>query len=383
MSRYEPYEQADEWMIQPTQSVHSRVAQRTARGLAACRLVVGALGVLMAAVRVSGQTPPQPPPAQPAQYLQSLGLGDSQLRAADGGQAVVRLLKTEGNHDIAVFGMIAVHASRDAVIARALALQGFVLAQASRTGVFGTPPTAADVAAVGFDRTEYKGLRNCHPSDCDFKLPASAMQSFIDGVAWSSPNAKEEADQRLRDYLLGLVSAYQTLGTAGMPTYDDGPGVRAGDAFAAVLAQSAPLLTEYAPELERYLTTYPSGRPDAAHDFVHWWEKRLPRMRPTLMVDHVVVYAPPNGTAFIARKQIYANHYFEGGLELLAVIEGEASGGAPTTYLITVRRFRFDYLPGGILNVRGRVRNHVIEGTRDDLMRERAAIERAASEPGR
>jgi hypothetical protein len=40
------------------------------------------------------------------------------------------------------------------------------------------------------------------------------------------------------------------------------------------------------------------------------------------------------------------------------------------------RRFPFDYLPGGILNVRGRVRNHMVDATRDDLARERAAIER-------
>jgi hypothetical protein len=295
----------------------------------------------------------------------------------------VKLLKSEDNRDVAVFGMVAVHASRETVVSRALALQGMVLAQASRAGVFSTPPVTGDVAAVAFDHSEYKGLRNCHPGDCDFKLPTAAMRTFTNGVDWSSPNAKAQADQHLREYLLRLVADYQARGTDAMPTYDDGPGARAADAFAAVLAQSAPTLSEYAPELQRYLTTYPSGRPAAAHDFVYWWEKRLPRMRPTLMVDHAVVYAPPNGMTVIARKQIYANHYFESGLELLAVIEGGAPGAPPTTYLITVRRYRFDYLPGGILNVRGRVRNHLLDGTRDDLAGARAAIERASADGGR
>jgi hypothetical protein len=348
----------------------TRNGQAGVRGLRA-----GVLAVLLPLFPVIGQTPPRSLPGTPERYLRTLGLDDAPLRAADGGQVVVRLLKTEDNRDVAVFGLIAVRAPRDSVVARALDRKGMVAAQASRAGVFGQPPSAADVAAVAFDHSEYKGLRNCHPADCDFKLSAPQMTSFNTGVDWSSPNAKADADERLRTDLLRLVTDYESRGNAAMPTYDDGPGVRSADAFAAVLAQSAPILTEYAPELERYLSTYPSGRPAGAHDFVYWWEKRLPRMRPTLVVDHVVIHAPPNEIAFIARKQIYASHYTEAGLELLAVIEGDASAPEPTTYLVTVRRFRFDYLPGGILNVRGRVRSHLLEATRDDLARERAAIE--------
>lgn len=361
-------------------SRNEAVAHGCGYGRVVRRLVVGALGVLLAPVAAGGQTPS---PASPEQYLRSLGVDESALRSADGGQAVVRLLKTDDNRDVAVFGMVAVRASRDSVLARALDLEGAILGRTSRSGVFGNPPTAADVAAVAFDHSEYKGLRNCHPGDCDFKLSTSTMQAFIGDVDWSSPNAKAQADQRLRDDLLRLVADYETRGNAALPVYDDGPGVRAADAFGAVLAQAAPTLTEYAPELHRYLTTYPSERPAFARDFFHWWEERLPRMRPTLVVDHVVVYTPPNGTAFIARKQLYASHYFEGRLDLLAVIEAGAPGGPPVTYLITVRRFRFDYLPGGILNVRGRVRSHLVEATRDDLTRERAAIERMSGAPAR
>jgi hypothetical protein len=85
------------------------------------------------------------------------------------------------------------------------------------------------------------------------------MQSFTAGVDWSSPNAKTQADQRLRGDLLRLVADYERRGNAAMPTYDDGPGVRSADAFAAVLAQTAPMLATYAPELHRYLTTVSGG----------------------------------------------------------------------------------------------------------------------------
>ena len=338
-------------------------------------LVAGASGLALLSATAISQ--PQPPPAATAeQYLRSLGLGASQLHAADGGQVLVRLIKTDDPRDVAIVGMMAVRASRDAVVARALDLSGFVVAQASRAGLFRSPPSPADVAAVELDRSEYKRLESCRPGHCAFKLSASAMQSFTADVDWSSPNAKAQADQRLRGDLVRLVADYERRGDAAMPTYDDGPGVRSADAFAAVLAQAAPMLAAYAPELHRYLTTYPAGRPAGAHDFVYWWEKRVPRMRPTLMVDHAVVYAPPNEPAFIVRKQVYATHYTEGGLELLAILDGDPAAPVPVTRLIVVRRLRFDYLPVGLFNVRGRVRSRLVEATRDDLTRERAAIER-------
>ena len=355
--------------------------QRSLQALQAFQSAVRcrALALVAASYAITGSASAQSASAVSAeQYLRTLDLGAAQLRAADAGQVVVKLLKTEDPRDVAVFGMVAVRVPRDSVVARAIERHGFVVAQGSRTGLFGTPPTAADVADVSFDRSEYKALRGCRPGDCDFKLSASAMQGFSGGVDWSSPNAKREADERLRTDVLRLVTEYETRGNAAMPTYDDGGGVRSADSFDAVLAQSAPTLSAFAPELQRYLATYPSERPAAARDFIYWRELRLPRMRPTLLVDHAVVYTPPNAPAFVARKQIYASHYFEAALELLAAIEGEAEGGATVTYLITVRRFRFDYLPGGILNVRGRVRNHMVDAMRDDLTRERSGLDSAA-----
>ena len=120
---------------------------------------------------------------------------------------------------------------------------------------------------------------------------------------------------------------------------------------------------------------------------MYWSEDRIRHMRPTLTVNHVVTYVPPSGTAFLAKKQLYASHYFEGGLELLAVHAnvGPSSSEAvstPNVYLVVVRRFRFDYLPGGLLNVRGRVRRQLLDKTRADLMRTRTAIENPAASSG-
>jgi hypothetical protein len=46
---------------------------------------------------------------------------------------------------------------------------------------------------------------------------------------------------------------------------------------------------------------------------------------------------------------------------------------------MTVHRFRFDALPGGLFNIRGRVRRQLVDATRADLERQRAAMQRDPS----
>src|SRR4029079_9026531 len=161
-------------------------------------------------------------------------------------------------------------------------------AGASQFGVFGNPPSLGDVRDVAFDRAEYRDLRDCRPRDCDVKLSAGEMAAFARDVDWLSPNAKAQADERLRTGLVGLVADYRRRGDAGLALFADGGGeVRGGDAFAALVAQARELAA-FAPDVLRYLTTYPAGPPAGARSFVYWSENRIGRMRPTLTVNHVV-----------------------------------------------------------------------------------------------
>ena len=325
-------------------------------------------------------------------YLVTLGLTASDLRAAAQGDAAVRLLPTQEGRDVAVAGVIGVRALRAVAVTRAMGDPALIAVGASRLGVFNDPPSLADVHDVAFDRSDYRDLRGCRPTDCDFKMSAGAMSAFARAVDWSSPNAKAQADDGLRTGLLRLVADYRRHGNVAMPLYADGGSeVRAGDAFAALVAQAREMVA-FAPDVLRYLTTYPAAPPIGARGFVYWSENRVGRMRATLTVNHVVTYVPPSGTAFLAKKMIYANHYLEGGLDLPAIVDAGtsagtavgASAGTPNVYLFAVRRFRFDYLPVGLFNVRGRVRNQLVDRTRADLVRTRMAIEQpAASSSGR
>ena len=313
------------------------------------------------------------------QYLRrTIGLDSAQIASAEHGQAVVKLLKSENARDIAIFGMIGIGVPRATYMPRVLDLERLIGTRTSRFHIVGDPASAADVAGVTVDGSEYRELRRCQRGSCNFKLPASAMETFAREVDWNAPDVKTQLEARIRSALLQLIAAYRARGDRAMVTYDDVGGIRSSDVFAALLAQS-PELYEYAPELHRHLTSYPSSSASHARDVLYWSEDRMERLRPTLTLNHLVAYTPVSGATLIARKQIYASHYFEGAFELLAVVDAPAFDGGPGVYLLTVRRYRFDNLPGGILNIRGRVRDAFLNQTRSDLERARAANEKAKS----
>ena len=92
------------------------------------------------------------------------------------------------------------------------------------------------------------------------------MATFANEVDWSSPNAKAQADEHLRTALVRLVADYGQRGNDALPTYDDGGGeVRAGDAFNALVAQARELAA-FAPDVLRYLTTYPAAPPNGVQE---------------------------------------------------------------------------------------------------------------------
>ncbi len=181
---------------------------------------------------------------------------------------------------------------------------------------------------------------------------------------WSaSPSdLKTQLNAYARHRLVEYVTDYRTRGDSAMAIYDDRGNLnqRSSEAFAAQLAES-PYVYENVPSLRKYLAAYPHGSlPAGAAEILFWSEDVLPRLRPILSVTHLVVYAPPElpSVTLVARKQIYANHYFETAVDLTCVIDRD-----PGSYLLVLRRFRFDNLPGGILNIRGRA----IGALRDQL----------------
>lgn len=309
-------------------------------------------------------------------YLQdSIGLDAKEMAEIERGRVVSKVLPTQQPRDITVFGIVAVRTTRDAYVARLTDVRRLQALRSTEFGVVRDSATAADLAGISTDESDYRDLRDCKANDCKFKLPESMMRQFAQGVDWNGREAKAQADSMMRADLASLIARYRASGNSAMVRYDDYRGTPSSDVFAELLGQSS-FLRDYSTELRDYLVNYPARRPEGARDALYWSQDKISRLRRTLTLTHMVVYTPAAGTPIVARKLIYANHYFEGALELLGVFDAPPESGMPRIYLVTVRRYRFDNLPsGGFLNIRGRVRDQLANLLRSDLEKERKASE--------
>ncbi|HEV8381717.1 MAG TPA: hypothetical protein VGQ29_09030 [Gemmatimonadales bacterium] len=324
----------------------------------------------MLTLLLSLQAAPQRP-AQLTQFLQqSIGFDTEQLAAVERGEPVVKVLEAHDRRDVVVFGIITLPVAREQYV-RALRDFPTSLRTPNRTqlGIFSDPATEADVAAVTIDNRDVREMKNCKPGDCVVKLPATDMRRIHDQTNWSAPDVQAQLSGYARRRLVEYVTDYRRRGDSAMAVYDDrgNLNVRSSEAFAAQLAES-PYVYQTVPSLRNYLADYPrNALPPGAAEIVFWSEDVLPHLRPILSVTHLVVYTPPElpGMTLAAAKQIYANHYFEAAVDLTAVVDRN-----PGAYLVVLRRYRFDNLPGGILNIRGRAINALRDQLTLDLRRQ-------------
>jgi hypothetical protein len=331
--------------------------------------------ILVAALLSAAATPARAMqrPAALTQFLRDrIGLDTAQLAAIERGQAVVKVLDTKDRRDVAVFGIITAALSREAYVTRVRDFPHW-LHTPTRTqlGIFSDPATAADVAALTVDARDVAELRDCRPGDCNVKLPATEMQRIREEIDWKAGDVQSRVDAYARRRLLEYVTDYRVRGDTAMAVYDDRGNVRSSDAFAALLGQS-PYVYDYTPSFHRYLATYPRGKLDGLTEVLFWADDAVPRLKPILSITHLAVYDPPEmpGATLVAAKQIYADHYFEAAFELLTVID-RVTDGTAGSYLLLLRRFRFDDMPsGGLINIRGKVVGKLRDQVRADLERE-------------
>jgi hypothetical protein len=317
------------------------------------------------------QAVPAQRPAQLTRFFeQTIGLDTAQLAALERGEPVAKVLEARDRRDVALFGIVTVAKARESFAREARDFPA-ALRTPNRTqlGVFGTPASDADVTALTVTARDAAEMKNCKPGDCVMKLPALEMQRIRERTNWSAPDLQAQLSAYGRRRLVEYVNDYRARGDSAMVVYDDRGklNVRSSEAFAAQLAES-PYVYANVPSLGQYLTSYPRGSLPGATEIVYWSEDVLPRLRPILSVTHHVVYTPAElPVTVIAAKQIYANHYFETAIDLTCAVDR-----GPGIYVLVLRRFRFDNLPGGILNIRGRAINALRDQLVLDLKRQQS-----------
>jgi hypothetical protein len=326
-------------------------------------LMIAAFGLAGVQARASAQELP----VGLRDYLRgAVGLDSAQVEAVRRGEPVVSALATELPREIALFGIAAVHVTREEYVRSVLGL-GAPAGPPTRRhlGIFSDPPTLEDVRDVVIAQRDAKELKGCRPGACVMKLPGAAMARFRDAVDGSAGDAEARVSALARQSLIEYVADYRARGDAALVVYEDGGRIQAGDAFADLLA-ATPQAYQGAPALQRYLTGYPQAVLPGATEVLFWSEDELPPLRPVLSVTHLVAYPPPDhpDLVLVAAKQIYANHYVEAALDLTCFVESGPGGG----YLAVLRRYRLDRLPsGGPVDVRRRAAGAMREQLLADL----------------
>jgi hypothetical protein len=318
--------------------------------------------------------PPRALPKLPVFEGRAIALSAEQSAALARGEPAVQVLNPKDGRVVAVFGIVAIKGTRKAFVNRLANFPQSLRAQGIQSfGVFRIPTTLATVGTFAIGANDVSSLRKCRTGKCEFKLPASEMaraKATLDSGGDGPVKLAAYARRRVAEY----VSDYRARGNAAMIVYDDfgKGGIRASDAFAALLGASS-YLTENAPALQRYLQQYPRSRPADANETIYWSLETLKGMRPTLTITHAVVSSAAGspGMSVAITKQIYADHYFEGMLDERFIVDRRDSPRGDGIYLMLLRQYRFDNLPGGVLNIRGRARSALRDRVEVELRRAR------------
>jgi hypothetical protein len=322
-------------------------------------------------------------PSLPSYQGRPVTLTPADLATAGRGDPVIQLLESTDPRVVAVFGLVAVNvprtffASRVADFGQALRAAG----RGAQSGVFATPATPADARSVVLTTAELAALRACKPGSCEFKLPASDMSQMRTILDKGGATASAELGRYVLKRAADQVNAYRERGSAAMITYDDYGtiGVRSSEAFAALLQAANPFLSQYSPALQEYLAAYPHKRPEGARDVIYWLREEMSGMRATVSIDHLTVYSPPDRpqVTVAVTKQVFADHYLEGALDVLVAATRPDVPKAEGIYLMLLRQYRFDHLPGGVLGIRARVKGRVREHADADMRRLKADYQAA------
>jgi hypothetical protein len=309
-------------------------------------------------------------------------LNAQELSALGRGETVARMLPTADQDNVAVFGAVQIDVPRAFFVDRQRDLpRALRVPNRTQVQVFSDPAVASDVQALDADNDDLEELRDCRPGSCNFKLPATDMER-LRGAIGSAPDARSRVAEYARQRIVAYVTDYRSRGNAALVVYDDRGTVRASDALAAMLRDSSFAFTAV-PSLGQHLVDYPRSSLPGATEVIFWARDAMPHLRPILRVTHETIFAPPErpDITLIVGTQIYADHYFEAGLETLAAIDRTTPGAAAQprgNTVVMVRRYRFDHLPrGGLLNIRGRVANGLRDNVRADLTRLKRETEAA------
>lgn len=340
----------------------------------AARATIRTLALASVFVRLASAQAPDGPRSLRAQF----GLGESETARLDRGDVVTRRIPEVSGDEVAFVGAVRLGVSAATAASRIFAgdLPAASPSLIRRVG-FSRPPSANDLQTYELPTADVDALRDCVVGACALKLPGDAIGA-IRALDWKAENVTEQASGAMRAWLLAYVRGYATRGNQALVIYEDGRDpLPLHEGFHTLLA-AMPFWVDDAPEFHHYLDVFPRQALSGVRDTITCYVEDF-GLRPLTSVVHSSLYSAPERSQttvreLIARKQIFASHYFRARLSMLAFVEGSP---AAATYLVWLDRSLFDTKLNRFL--RGRVEGRL----EDDLRARLAQIERTLRPPTR
>jgi hypothetical protein len=303
---------------------------------------------ILLAVRALAESS-SPIPRDLVQFLQEqAGMSPGDLTALESGRTVTRVLPHHNKGELAVAAAARIRVPMEFFLNSFRHLPTVARGPQTLTvQVFSDPPRESDLRGVTLEPQDLKDLSKCVPGNCGLKLSAEMMEQ-IRGTAGGSGAAEPEGLNILfRHLLFEYVTAYLRKGNSALITYTDKlPPVPSLDAFLGLLEEFE-LTRRDAQPLYECLSSY-SGQPCPAVESLLYWSNAKFGLKPVLTINDMLTYKTVRNDkqwAFLALKQMYADHYFVASLGVL-ILMAESEAPDPKLWVVYVNRSQTDGLQG-------------------------------------
>jgi hypothetical protein len=342
-------------------------------------LRAGTVALLAAAslsLPVSGQQPPAAKlPGELGEYIaRDVKLSPAEQERLLRGEPVTKLLDADGSKEVAIFGAVWIKAPVARYVSAVKDIEQF-----EKGGNFlvtkriSNPPRLDDFARFTLPADDVDDLKSCKVGSCDLKLGEPALVRMRKEVDWSKPTAKADVERLARQLALEYVNGYLQGGNKELATYRDSSRPTFVAQEFSTMVDHMPALTEYLPELKRYLLDYPTVTLPNSDSFLYWQEATF-GLKPTIRINHFTVVEQPSNVAIVS-KMLYATHYFWTAIELRVLVPDSPRGEG--FWFASVSQSRSDGLSGftGSL-IRGKVRGEAEKGMLGALRATKARLEK-------
>jgi hypothetical protein len=292
------------------------------------------------------------------------------------GSPITEFLNVDPSREVSVFGAIWINASPHRYVDAVKDIENFERGETFMiTKRISVPPKVDDFADWQLPKEDFTDLRTCRVGNCELKLSRQTIEKLRAEVDWTKPTAKAAVEDVLRQLAYGYVTGYLENGNSGLAVYLDSskPTVVATE-FESMIDRM-PTLTEYQPELRRYLLDFPKTTLPDSTNFLYWQVTQF-GLKPTMRISHLVIRERAEETV-VASKMLYASHYFWTALELRVLVSDPSRGAG--FWFVTINSSRSDGLSGlfGRL-IRSHIRQEVQKGVLAYLTETKKKLEQQA-----